>query len=114
VIAEGTSSELKATLGATIVEVGFDDDAHARQAQTALCEIGLCDIEATSHTVQLKVDDGARVVLQVVRVLDEARLEPTTLNIREPTLDDVFLTLTGHKAEEENGAAVESNARGAA
>jgi ABC-2 type transport system ATP-binding protein len=114
VIAEGTSAELKATLGATIIEVGFDDDAHARQAQNALCDIGLCDVEATSHTVQLKVDDGARVVLRVVRALDEANLEPSALNIREPTLDDVFLTLTGHKAEEENGAAADSNARGAA
>jgi ABC-2 type transport system ATP-binding protein len=64
--------------------------------------------------VQLKVDDGARVVLRVVRALDEANLEPSALNIRKPTLDDVFLTLTGHKAEEENGAAADSNARGAA
>src|SRR5690349_11907548 len=47
VIAEGTSAELKATLGATIIEVGFDDDAHARQAQNALCDIGLCDVETT-------------------------------------------------------------------
>jgi ABC-2 type transport system ATP-binding protein len=114
VIAEGTSTELKATLGATIIEVGFDDDAHARQAQTALCEIGLCEVEATSHTVQLKVEDGARVVLRVVRALDDAKLEPTTLNIREPTLDDVFLTLTGHKAEQENGESTDEDARGAA
>ena len=115
VIAEGTSSELKATLGATVIEVGFDDDAHARQAQNALCDIGLCEVETTSHTVQLKVEDGARVVLRVVRALDEAKLEPSTLNIREPTLDDVFLTLTGHKAEEENGdAEAASDARGAA
>src|SRR4029450_9857583 len=69
VIAGGAWTELKATLGATIIEVGFDDDAHARQAQTALCEIGLCEVEATSHTVQLKVEDGARRVLRVVRAL---------------------------------------------
>jgi ABC-2 type transport system ATP-binding protein len=116
VIARGTSAELKATLGATIIEVAFDDDTHAHQAETALCEIGLCEVESTSHTVQLKVDDGARVVLQVVRALDEANLEPATLNIREPTLDDVFLTLTGHKAEEENGEsqATKKKTRGAA
>jgi ABC-2 type transport system ATP-binding protein len=100
VIAEGTSSQLKAKLGATIVEVGFDDPATAQRAQTELARIGLCDVGSSSTIVELKVDDGARVVLDVVRRLDQAHLEPVTLTVREPTLDDVFLTLTGHKAEE--------------
>jgi len=100
VIAEGTSSELKATLGATIVEVGFADPATAQKAQSELARIGLCDIGTASTVVELKVDDGAKVVLDVVRSLDQAKLEPVTLNVREPTLDDVFLSLTGHKAEE--------------
>ena len=39
-------------------------------------------------------------MLDVVRTLDAAHLEPVTLTVREPTLDDVFLSLTGHKAEE--------------
>jgi ABC-2 type transport system ATP-binding protein len=101
VIAEGTSSELKARLGATIIEVGFADDETAQRAQTALCKIGLCDVEMTSHVVQLKVNDGASVVLDAVRALDAAHLQPLSLNVREPTLDDVFLELTGHAAEEE-------------
>jgi ABC-2 type transport system ATP-binding protein len=100
VIAEGTSSELKARLGATIVEVGFADPSTAQRAQAELARIGLCDVGSASTIVELKVDDGAKVVLDVVRALDHARLEPVTLNVREPTLDDVFLTLTGHKAEE--------------
>jgi ABC-2 type transport system ATP-binding protein len=100
VIAQGTSSELKATMGATIVEVGFADPAIAKRAQAELARIGLCDVGSASTMVELKVDDGARVVLDVVRSLDHAHLEPLTLNVREPTLDDVFLSLTGHKAEE--------------
>jgi ABC-2 type transport system ATP-binding protein len=100
VIAEGTSSQLKARLGATIVEVGFVDPATAQRAQGELARIGLCDVGSASTIVELKVDDGARVVLDVVRTLDQAHLEPVTLTVREPTLDDVFLTLTGHKAEE--------------
>jgi ABC-2 type transport system ATP-binding protein len=100
VIAEGTSSELKARLGATIIEVGFGDHASAQQAQAALCNIGLCDVETSSHLVSLKTEDGAKVVLDVVRALDAAGVTPETLNIREPTLDDVFLELTGHPAEE--------------
>jgi ABC-2 type transport system ATP-binding protein len=38
-------------------------------------------------------------VLDVVRALDGAHLEPLTISVREPTLDDVFLSLTGHRAE---------------
>jgi daunorubicin resistance ABC transporter ATP-binding subunit len=101
VIAEGTAAELKARLGATIVEVGFGDHETATRAAGVLCTIGLCDVEAASHVVSLKVDDGAKVVLDIVRVLDGATLEPLTLAVREPTLDDVFLTLTGHHAEED-------------
>src|SRR5207253_4883468 len=51
VIAEGTASELKARLGATIIEVGFADDETAQRAQSDLCKIGLCDVEASSHVV---------------------------------------------------------------
>jgi len=100
VIAEGTSATLKAQLGATIIEVGFADPETARRANTALCNIGICGQGAMPSIVELKVDDSARVVLEVVRTLDAAHLEPTTLTVREPTLDDVFLSLTGHKAEE--------------
>jgi ABC-2 type transport system ATP-binding protein len=100
VIAEGTAAELKARLGATIVEVGFSDPAMAQRAQAELGRIGVGDVGTTGTMVELKVDDSAKVVLDVVRTLDQAQLEPVTLNVREPTLDDVFLTLTGHKAEE--------------
>ncbi|HVJ97124.1 MAG TPA: daunorubicin/doxorubicin resistance ABC transporter ATP-binding protein DrrA, partial [Acidimicrobiia bacterium] len=61
---------------------------------------GLCEVETTSHLVSLKTEDGAKVVLDVVRALDAAGVSPETLNVREPTLDDVFLELTGHPAEE--------------
>jgi ABC-2 type transport system ATP-binding protein len=104
VIAQGTSSELKSQLGATIVEIAFVDNATARRAETELCKIGMCDVDVVSHVVSMTVADGSRVVLDVVRALDRAGIEPTTLNVREPTLDDVFLTLTGHKAEEEPAA----------
>jgi ABC-2 type transport system ATP-binding protein len=115
VIAKGTAGELKSQLGATIVEIGFADDATARRAQTALCEIGLCDVDVALHRVSLTVADGSKVVLDVVRALDGAQLAPTELSVREPTLDDVFLTLTGHAAEEpkpegENGDAKERGA----
>jgi ABC-2 type transport system ATP-binding protein len=101
VIAEGTATELKATLGATIIEVELADPANAQRARTALCEIGLCDVETDGRTVDLKVDDGPRAAVEAVRVLDREGLQPLALNLREPTLDDVFLSLTGHAAEEQ-------------
>ena len=100
VIAEGTAAQLKARLGATIVEVGFADVATAQRARGVLGNIGACDVEADGHTVQLKSNDGARIAIDVVRALDRERLEPASLALREPTLDDVFLELTGHTAEE--------------
>ena len=100
VIAEGTATQLKAGLGATIVEVGFADAATAQRACAVLRGLGNCDVEADGHTVELKSNDGARVAIDVVRALDSQLLEPASLALREPTLDDVFLSLTGHGAEE--------------
>jgi ABC-2 type transport system ATP-binding protein len=114
VIAEGTSGELKARLGATIIEVGFVDHAAAEQAQAVLCQIGLCDVETASHTVALRTEAGTKTVLEVVRTLDQSKLVPETLNIREPTLDDVFLELTGHAAEPPADDADDEISRGAA
>jgi ABC-2 type transport system ATP-binding protein len=50
--------------------------------------------------VRVSVADGATAMLETVRTLDTAQLPPATLALREPTLDDVFLALTGHVAEE--------------
>jgi len=75
VIAEGTATQLKARLGATIVEVGFDDAATAQRARGVLAGIGACDVEADGHTVELKANDGARIAIDVVRALDSNGLE---------------------------------------
>ena len=57
-------------------------------------------MQPDGQTVELKSNDGARVAIDVVRALDGENLEPVSLVLREPTLDDVFLSLTGHTAEE--------------
>jgi daunorubicin resistance ABC transporter ATP-binding subunit len=100
VIAEGTSTQLKNRLGATIVEIGFCDAATTQRARGVLAALGETAVEPDGQTVELKSLDGARVAIDVVRVLDGEQLEPVSLVLREPTLDDVFLSLTGHTAEE--------------
>jgi daunorubicin resistance ABC transporter ATP-binding subunit len=99
VIAAGTATELKQRLGRTIVEVGLGSESLAARARDALATIGMCEVETDGQTVEIKVNDSARAVIDVVRVLDREHLEPQTMIVREPTLDDVFLALTGHRAE---------------
>jgi ABC-2 type transport system ATP-binding protein len=98
VIARGTAAELKARLGATIVEVDVSDGVRPERVASLLEPVGPSNVEG--HTVEVKVDTGGRDVLEVVRVLDREGVFPDALRIREPTLDDVFLSLTGHKAED--------------
>jgi ABC-2 type transport system ATP-binding protein len=100
VIAEGTASDLKARLGTTTIEIGFRDDAAATTAADLLASV--CAVDRDGKLLHLSVpgDDGAGSMLQTVRVLDDAHLEPSTLVLREPTLDDVFLELTGHTTED--------------
>ncbi len=100
IIAQGTAAELKAKLGAVIIEVALADQAQAARANAALGAVGACNIIADGKTVEVKVNDGARTMVDVVRILDREQLDPKSLALREPTLDDVFLTLTGHKAVE--------------
>jgi len=102
VIAEGTASELKASLGNTIVEVRLADVAVAQRASAHLRRVG-----------PVEVTDSGRSVVGVVRALDHDAIEPESLLVREPTLDDVFLRLTGHATEAESSE-TEDRERGAA
>ncbi len=103
IIAEGTPGELKATLGSTVIEVGHPDAARTVRAAAALAPLGTVNLDRDATRLQLTVDDGPRVMVQVVRCLDDAQLPPTTLALREPSLDDVFLSLTGHGVDANRG-----------
>jgi daunorubicin resistance ABC transporter ATP-binding subunit len=94
VIAEGTSAELKARLGGTVVELGFDDAGLA--AHVAPMVGAGAHVEGA--TVEVTVDQGPRSVTEILGRLAEHGVDATTLTVREPSLDDVFLNLTGHRA----------------
>jgi daunorubicin resistance ABC transporter ATP-binding subunit len=98
VIVEGTSAELKSRLGATVVELTMADEASAVTATGVLAAL---DIGATARdhlTVHLNATDAGRSLVAAVRALDAAGLEPAGASVHEPSLDDVFLTLTGSRA----------------
>jgi ABC-type multidrug transport system ATPase subunit len=103
VIAQGTSAELKARLGATVLEVAFADELSAQRAVALLEAGGRHRTRHDGHLVEIDIDAGAREVMSALRTLDEAGIEPGGLTLREPSLDDVFLTLTGHRAVEAGG-----------
>lgn len=100
VIAEGTPAELKATLGNTVIELGFTDADVAGAAATAIADFGVRPPRVVGTAVHLELADGAHTLLGVLRVLDTPGTTPTALAVREPSLDDVFLALTGHTAAE--------------
>jgi ABC-2 type transport system ATP-binding protein len=99
VIANDTPGRLKAALGDTVVELGFVDEPTADRALGLLVGGDLGKVEREQSTVRVSSNRGARVLVEVLRRFEGDGLEPATLSVREPSLDDVFLALTGHRAE---------------
>jgi ABC-2 type transport system ATP-binding protein len=98
VIAEGTSDELKDRVGGERLEVTLGEGADVGRAQAALGALGESD--ADGGVVSVRVRQRAGAIAESVRRLDAAGIEVADVNLRRPTLDDVFLTLTGRAAEE--------------
>ena len=101
VIANDTPENLKAQLGSTVVEMGLGDDARAQRAVEAVTGVFEGKVERDGSLVRVSSDQGAHALIEVLRSLDGAELEPETLTVREPSMDDVFLNLTGRHAEEQ-------------
>jgi ABC-2 type transport system ATP-binding protein len=98
VISQGTPTELKANFGDSVLELGFASDTDASAAIVALTALGGHPAHLLGTTVEMTLEGGAANVISALRTLDEASLAPTTFAVREPSLDDVFLSLTGHQA----------------
>jgi ABC-2 type transport system ATP-binding protein len=98
IIAEGTAIQLKASLGSTVVEIRVADPADVQRGAAHLQRIAPTDVLDGRHTLAVKVPDKGPAVQEVIRLLDAAAIVAESLAIREPTLDDVFLQLTGHRA----------------
>ena len=97
VIANDTPANLKAGLGSTVIELSFDE----LDGDRAIALID-GDAERDGTTVRITTDRSTKVLLETLRALDGAGIEPTGLTVREPSMDDVFLALTGHHAEGED------------
>jgi len=104
VIAEGTSDELKDRVGGERLEVRLEDPSDARSAVEALLPIADEAPKCDGILVTIGVRQRHGTIVEAVRRLSEAGVEVDDLALRRPTLDDVFLTLTGHAAEELSSA----------
>jgi len=100
VIAEGTSNDLKAQVGGTRLVLVIESTQDVARAVEIMRKVG-DGTEPTLEglTVCVPVTEGAGVFAEVVRDLDAASVRIADLGLRRPTLDDVFLRLTGHSAE---------------
>jgi ABC-2 type transport system ATP-binding protein len=109
VIARGTSDQLKAQTGGERVELVVHEREHMAPAAEVLAGFGKGETTVEQHTRKLTVpvSGGAKLLAEVIRELDTRGIEIDDIGLRRPTLDDVFISLTGHVAEEkadENGS----------
>ena len=102
IIARGTADELKTQVGGERIEVVVHSRADIESAGEVLRRVGGADVTLDDHTRRLTVasSGGAQGLVQVVRDLDAAGIGIDDIGLRRPTLDDVFLSLTGHDAQE--------------
>jgi ABC-2 type transport system ATP-binding protein len=104
VIAAGTSEDLKGKVGGDVVEFTVPDRRRVTDAVAAIASIGESEPHADLETGVVNIGVGGRgsdALIDAVRALDGAGVETHGLALRRPSLDDVFLALTGHAAEDE-------------
>lgn len=101
VIARGTSDHLKAQTGGERVEVVVHEREDITPAAEVLRGLGKGEVAVENHTRKLTVpvSGGAKLLAEVIRELDARGIEIDDIGLRRPTLDDVFISLTGHAAE---------------
>jgi ABC-2 type transport system ATP-binding protein len=105
VIAAGTAEELKGRVGGDVVEFTVPDRSRLSDAVAAIAPVGESEPHADKETGVVSVGVGGRgsdALIETVRGLDSAGVQVHGLALRRPSLDDVFLALTGHAAEDED------------
>ena len=103
VIAAGTAEDLKSRIGGDVLEFTVPDRTRVGDAVTAIAKVGESEPHRDSETGVITVGVGGRgseALIEAVRSLDNAGVQTRGLTLRRPSLDDVFLALTGHVAEE--------------
>lgn len=113
VIAKGTSDELKSQVGGDRIEIVVESATDVNKAAVAISEFGSAPAitEDLTKTILLPVAGGSTAIVNIVRKLDENNIAIADIALRRPTLDDVFLSLTGHATEENQESAAPAKGR---
>jgi ABC-2 type transport system ATP-binding protein len=107
VIAHGTSEQLKDQIGGDRIEVTIAENGRVDDAVGAIRAVSNGDVAVDELRLSAPVTGGSTVLVDAIRALDAQGIEVTDLILRRPTLDDVFLSLTGHLAEDDDTQAPE-------
>jgi ABC-2 type transport system ATP-binding protein len=100
IIARGTADQLKSQVGGERIEVVAHDAAELPRTALLLAPDGTATVEEHMRRITISAHGGATHLIDVVRRLGDAGIKIDDIALRRPTLDDVFLELTGHVAEE--------------
>jgi ABC-2 type transport system ATP-binding protein len=113
VIAEGTADQLKAQVGGERLEITVADGAQLETARELLEPLGVgrAALDAHRRSLLMPVSGGPAVLTDALRTLDSAQIVLDDVGLRRPTLDDVFLSLTGHAAGQSDGKQVTAQVR---
>ena len=101
-IAQGTADQLKTQVGGERIEVVVAETSAIPAAELVLADLSVGDVQVQEHTRQLTaaVSGGVQTLERALRGLSDQQIHVVDAALRRPTLDDVFLSLTGHAAEE--------------
>ena len=99
VIARGTSDALKKQVGGERLEITVET-ADVTAAQEIVARVSGNSTHTDLRTISASVSTGSVALMETLRALDEAKIHPLDIGLKRPSLDDVFLSLTGHVAEE--------------
>lgn len=103
IVAAGTAEELKKQIGDEVVHLSFEDDSDLNTARAILGEAVIQEDTAAKSLI-LSSDGSTRTLRDILNSLSMKHVEPTQLQLRKPTLDDVFLNLTEKETKEHNHA----------
>ena len=112
VIAQGTAETLKDQIGGDRIEISVIDPTRVTDAVDAIRTVSSGEPAVEGLTISAPVSGGSTVLVSAIRALDVQGVEVGDILLRRPTLDDVFLSLTGHAAEEAAAPSDEPKKRG--
>jgi ABC-2 type transport system ATP-binding protein len=105
IVAQGTADELKDHLGGNVLEVRVTNQQDLEKATALIAGLAAASprLDFDLKQISLPIQGGAKVLIAAGRALDDGGIDVEDLGIRRPSLDDVFLSLTGHAASVSGG-----------